>query len=156
MAKNTGAGMKRTVYRYIRDGVKSNYTYKECCEVCGGKEDLELHHPHTVSLLFDEFCKQRGITYETVDEIMSIREDFYQEHWNELVVDVMTLCNTHHKALHKVYGNQPPLATAEKQKQWVLRRSQAGTERPEVTLTPGSFGSLVTQPFTTWSRHGVT
>lgn len=153
MAKNTG--MKRTVYRYIRDGVKSNYTYKSGCEVCGTSEDLELHHPHTVSLLFDEFCKQRGITYESVDDIMEIRQEFYKQHWTELVEDVMTLCNTHHKALHKVYGNQPPLATAEKQKHWVLRRSQAATPTAEKPVIDGTFASLMTEPFTNWSRYGI-
>lgn len=129
MAKNTG-DMKRTVYKYLRDGVKSNYQKKDACEVCGTCSDLELHHPTTFSLLFDNWCRERNISVSTVDEVMSIREDFYRDHWNELVVDVMTLCNTHHKALHKIYGGQPPLHTSEKQKAWVqrLRDKNAGKD----------------------------
>ena len=120
MAKNTG-DLKRTKYKYIRDGIKSNYVYKSECEVCGCSSDLELHHPNTVSLLFDNWCSARGVVVNTVDEVMAIRDDFYKDHWNELVVDVMTLCNTHHKALHKIYGIQPSLATADKQRNWVKR-----------------------------------
>ena len=146
MAKNTGK-LKRTVYRYIRDGIKSNYVYKECCEICGTKEDLELHHPNTVSLLFDEFCKKRGISVSTEDEVLAIREDFYKEHWFELVEDVMTLCNTHHKALHKVYGSQPPLATAEKQRKWVERLSG---KAPSSGVVASGFSKFATKPFTSF------
>ena len=123
MAKNTGTGneLKRTVYKYIRDGVKANYVKLDKCEVCGCSEDLELHHPHTLSLVFDEYCEERGITVKDAEEVMAMRDEFYQVHWNELVVDVLTLCNTHHKALHKVYGAQPPLSTAAKQRVWVER-----------------------------------
>lgn len=123
MAKNTGTGneLKRTVYKYIRDGVKANYVKLDGCEVCGCSEDLELHHPHTLSLVFDAYCEERGITVKDAEEVMAMRDEFYKVHWNELVVDVLTLCNTHHKALHKVYGAQPPLSTAAKQRVWVER-----------------------------------
>lgn len=123
MAKNTGKSdeLKRTVYKYARDGIKSNYVKAECCCICGTSEDLELHHPHTFSLLFDNYCRDEGISVTTADEVMAMRDGFYSKYWNELVVDVLTLCNTHHKALHKIYGVQPPLSTASKQKQWVQR-----------------------------------
>lgn len=132
MAKNTGTGneLKRTVYKYIRDGVKANYVKLDKCEVCGCSEDLELHHPHTLSLVFDAYCEERGITVKDAEEVMAMRDEFYQVHWNELVVDVLTLCNTHHKALHKVYGAQPPLSTAAKQRVWVerIRDRLSGTD----------------------------
>ncbi len=123
MAKNTGKGddLKRTVYKYIRDGVKSNYVKNDVCEICGTMEDLELHHPHTLSLVFDAYCEERGLAVKSVEEVMAMRDEFYEAHWNELVVDVLTLCNTHHKALHKTYGAQPALSTASKQREWVKR-----------------------------------
>ena len=158
MAKNTG-DLKRTVYKYLRDGVKSNYTYGPCCQVCGSTEDLELHHPHSFSLMFDKFCEERGITVTTQEEVFAIRDVFYQEYWEELVVDVLTLCNTHHKALHKVYGNIPPLSTANKQKEWVQRirdknegkESHSSAERNEQSYfsslipkgTPTSFSDFI-------------
>lgn len=123
MAKNTGKGndLQRTVTKYIRDGIKANYKKSDFCEVCGCSEDLELHHTHSVKLVFDAYCAERGLTIQSTEEVMAMRDEFYQVHWNELVVDVLTLCNTHHKALHKVYGAQPPLSTASKQRVWVER-----------------------------------
>lgn len=122
MAKNTGGGeLKRTVYKYIRDGVKSNYVKKEFCEVCSCSEDLELHHPHTLSLVFDAYCASNGIIVKSVEDVLAMRDAFYKAHWQELVVDCITLCNTHHKALHTIYGSQPPLSTASKQRNWVDR-----------------------------------
>lgn len=130
MAKNTG--LDRAVLKTMRDGIKTNYVKKECCEICGTTEDLELHHPNTFSLLFDNYCRDEGITVKTTEEAYAMRDGFYQRYWNELVVDVLTLCNTHHKALHKIYGVQPPLSTAEKQKTWVqrLKDKKTGTDSP--------------------------
>lgn len=150
MAKNTGSGMKRTAIRHIRDGIKTKYQRKDACECCGTTEDLELHHPHTVSLLFNEFCKKRDIAINTDEDALAIREDFYAEYWDELVVDVLTLCNTHHKSLHKVYGKQPPLATAEKQKQWVSRIREKQEQGTDSHLPTGNFSRFATKPFTSF------
>lgn len=139
LAKNTGKPdeLKRTVYKYARDGIKSNYVKAECCQICGTSEDLELHHPHTFSLLFDNYCRDEGITVTTAEEVYAMREGFYSRYWDELVVDVLTLCNTHHKALHKIYGVQPPLSTASKQKQWVQRlKEKQGGKDSSLDLEP--------------------
>lgn len=142
MAKNTSKPdeLKRTAYKYARDGIKSNYVKAECCCICGTGEDLELHHPHTFSLLFDNYCRDEGITVSTADEVLAMREGFYSRYWDELVVDVLTLCNTHHKALHKIYGVQPPLSTASKQKQWVqrLKEKQGRTDSPLSSAPAGN------------------
>jgi hypothetical protein len=143
MAKNTGGNMKRTVYKYIRDGVKSNYVYKDCCEVCGTAEDLELHHPTTLSLLFDQWCSSRDVDLTDKDQVMEIRQDFYKDHWEEVVTDVLTLCNKHHKALHKIYGAQPPLSTAEKQKQWVNRLRDRTSDTEVQPTSREGFGKFI-------------
>lgn len=155
MAKNTGKGddLKRTVYKYVRDGVKSNYTKNPTCEICGCSDDLELHHPHTLSLVFDAYCLERGITVKSVEDVMAMRDEFYNAHWNELVVDVLTLCNTHHKALHKVYGAQPALSTASKQREWVQRikdrlagkESQPIEARPDRLPSEKGFNKFITR-----------
>lgn len=142
MAKNTG-DLKRTVYKYARDGIKANYSYKPACECCGSTEDLELHHPHTFSLLFDEFCEKRGITVTTQEEVFSVREEFYKEYWDKLVVDVFTLCNTHHKALHKIYGAIPPLSTANKQRMWVQRLRDKTEGKDSQPIIETSFSALI-------------
>ena len=150
MAKNTG-GMKRTKYKYIRDGIKANYRYAETCEVCGCTEDLELHHPNTVSLLFDEWCSSKGYSPETKEEILEIRQEFYNDHWFELVDDVMTLCNTHHKALHKVYGAQPPLSTAAKQRDWVKRIKDRSMGKESRFNSSEGFSRFIPKTFTNFS-----
>jgi hypothetical protein len=153
MAKNTGGELQRTVYKYARDGIKANYVKDSVCAICGTTHDLELHHPHTFSLLFDNYCRDEGITVKTTEEVLAMREGFYKKYWNELVTDVLTLCNTHHKALHKIYGVQPPLSTSEKQKQWVqrLKEKQAGMDSP---LLPrgGGFGRLATSSNPSFAR----
>ena len=59
--------------------------------------------------------------------IQALREDFIEEHEHELYVDAVTLCNTHHKQLHSIYGKEPSLYTAEKQKNWVnIQRQKHG------------------------------
>lgn len=118
MAKNTN---KRTATKHIRDGIKSNYTKGCKCEVCGTTEDLELHHYHTVSLLLDKYCDENGIPIGTDEQVLAMRDEFYQAHWHELVTDMVTLCNKHHVQLHGIYGKQPPLSTVTKQRNWVAR-----------------------------------
>lgn len=118
MAKNTN---KRTATKHIRDGIKSKYQKGSCCEICGTEQDLELHHYHTVSLLLDEYCVANGIKLETDQDAIDMREDFYEAHMFELVEDMATLCNKHHVQLHSIYGKQPSLNSANKQRNWVKK-----------------------------------
>lgn len=119
MARNTN---KRVATKHIRDGIKSNYKKDDHCKVCGIAEDLELHHYTTVSLLLKTYAKANSIDISTDELVLAMRDDFYKKHWHELVEDTVTLCKTHHLLLHKVYGKDPALSTAEKQKRWVTRQ----------------------------------
>lgn len=120
MAKNTG--LKRDPVKYIRDGVKANYK-KDCkCAICGTEEDLELHHYHSVSFLLEKYAKEKGLSLSTKEEVLGMRDQFYQDHWHELVEDTVTLCNKHHTLLHKIYGQKPLLYTASKQRIWVEKQ----------------------------------
>lgn len=140
MAKNTGE-FNRSFIRILRDGVKSNYVKLDECECCGSTEDLELHHPHTFSLVFEEYCKKVGLTVESSEQVLAMRDEFYKANWNELVLDVLTLCNTHHKLLHQIYGSKPSLSTASKQRVWVERLKGKLSGRMSVqTTTEGGTG----------------
>lgn len=119
MAKNTGNGLKRDPVKYIRDGIKSNYKKESACEICDSGEDLELHHYHSVSFVLEKYAKELGLSLSTKEEVLAMRDEFYKIHWRELVEDTVTLCNHHHTALHKVYGQKPLLHTASKQRNWV-------------------------------------
>lgn len=113
---------KRTAIRWIRDGIKQKYKKGSCCEICGTTEDLEFHHYHTVAFVLENYAKAHGINLGNEDEVLAMRESFYEEHWHELVEDAVTLCNTHHVLLHKIYGQKPLLSTAQKQKHWVQKQ----------------------------------
>ena len=41
---------------------------------------------------------------------------------SQIYDDVFTLCNTHHKKLHAVYGKAPELTTAKKQSVWINKQ----------------------------------
>lgn len=132
MAANTKT--KRKPIRWIRDGIKQHYKKAGCCEVCGVSDDLELHHYHTVSFLLEKHAKENNIPLSTDDEVLAMRDAFYEEYWHELVDDTVTLCNHHHVFLHKIYGQKPLLSTAEKQKNWVQKQHDKanGIESDEV------------------------
>lgn len=118
MASNTNT-LKRLEVKYVRDGIKSRYPKRSECAICGTTNDLELHHYSTVNLLWEKWKADNGVTIEDAAHIMLVREDFYTAHAKELLVDVVTLCNTHHKKLHAIYGKEPLLTTAPKQIRWV-------------------------------------
>ena len=120
MATNTK--LKRLPVKYIRDRSKSAYEKDDHCAICGTEEDLEFHHYQSISLLFDKWCKKHSIKIVTTEDILEHRDTFIEEHKHELYDQAVTLCNTHHKTLHKIYGIKPTLPTGPKQKRWVARQ----------------------------------
>lgn len=113
---------KRVATKHIRDGIKSKYNKASQCEICSCSQELELHHYHTVSLLLKKFAKENSIPISTDEEVLAMRDGFYEQHWHELVDDTVTLCHDHHLELHKLYSQEPQLSTAEKQRHWVQKR----------------------------------
>lgn len=110
--------MSQTLIKYIRDGVKSNYVYADSCKICGSHENLEFHHYYTLFYLLEEFLKTNEEPL-TNEQKLVFREKFINIYWNELVVETVTLCESHHTLLHKLYGSRPELYTSSKQKKWV-------------------------------------
>ena len=115
---------KRVATKHIRDGIKSNYCKDTKCAICDAEEELELHHYTTVSLLLQKYANERDIALETDEQVLAMRDAFYEVHWKELVTDTVTLCNMHHKVLHKTYGKAPLLHTALKQPLWVEKQRE--------------------------------
>lgn len=135
---------KRVATKHIRDGIKSNYKKKDFCEVCGTEDNLELHHYHTVSLLLKNYAKENGIAISTDEEVLAMRDEFYKVYWHELVEDTVTLCNTHHVKLHKVYSQEPALHTAKAQRRWVTIQHGKLNGVSEITEMEIDRGSNVT------------
>lgn len=114
MAKNT-----RTNVKWVRDKAKAAYTKQEFCYICSCREDLELHHTNSVSLLLDKWALKKGYDISTDPGVIAVREEFILEHQKELYDDVYTLCNKHHVKLHSLYGKAPALSTSDKQAKWI-------------------------------------
>lgn len=118
------ADLKRYSIKYVRDKVKSNYPVKSSCEICGVTDELHFHHFNSVSEMWNKWEKARGTKITTAEEIMLVRDEFIKAHWEELVNKGATLCKKHHEALHKIYGKNPSLATAEKQERWLQKQKE--------------------------------
>lgn len=142
MAKNT-----RSVIKWIRDLAKSNYKKDTKCAICGVEHDLEFHHYNTVSLIVNNYVTHNGIAVDTKEDILAMREKFLQDNWREMVEEAVTLCSSHHKLLHKLYGKEPTLATASKQKIWVEKqhaKAQDGTSGKMITSLPSDLTQYCT------------
>ena len=91
---------------------------------CMNLKELQLHHYHTFDLLWNKWKKENNIKITCVDDVMAVRDDFIAAHEYELYDDVATLCKQcHNFKLHKIYGQKPSLATADKQRRWVAKQA---------------------------------
>lgn len=135
MAANTN---KRIPLKHIRDRAKSRYPDKQQCAICNTQEELELHHYTGLSNLLDKWSKEKGISLDTDEEVLEVRDQFISEHEYELFEAVVVLCAPHHLLLHKIYGKSPPLHTASKQAGWVQKQK----EKHENKLEPSKLGDV--------------
>lgn len=128
--RRTSKHLKRDPVKYIRDKAKSCYQKGEECYICGKSENLDFHHFYSLSPLLDSWLreKQKVRPAHYTDEYIVIwRDEFIEENWAELYEHTVTLCHNHHLQLHSVYGRNPSLVTAQKQKRWVeIQRDKHG------------------------------
>lgn len=133
MAKNTGNN--RIPVKWVRDKAKAAYQKMDTCHICGTSTDLELHHTHSITLLLEKWCLEKGYDISTDEGILAVRDEFIEEHRKEIYDDVFTLCNRHHVALHSIYGKAPSLFSAGKQSVWIEKQRAKhldGYEEPKV------------------------
>lgn len=123
MTKN----LKRDPIKHVRDKAKGRYKKGTECFICGNTEELDFHHFHSLTPLFNKWLKAEKITIKTDEDVVAVRDRFISEHMPELYDHAATLCHTHHLKLHSVYGKDPALTTAEKQMRWVrIQREKHG------------------------------
>lgn len=116
------ADLKRDAVKYIRDKAKSGYNKGSECQICGSVEGLDFHHFNSISEMLHKWLTKKGYSIETAEDIISVRDEFIEDHQSELYDATATLCHTHHLKLHSIYGRNPKLATAPKQARWILKR----------------------------------
>lgn len=142
MAVNTN---KRLAVKHVRDKAKSAYEKKDVCYICGTSHELELHHFHSLTLMLDRWARKKGYDISTDDGILAVREEFISEHQIELYDKVRTLCNTHHVALHKIYGKAPALGTETAQERWVEIQKSKLESGDVKTVPASSYGSFFSE-----------
>lgn len=144
MAKNTGNN--RIPVKWVRDKAKAAYDKKDVCYICNTKEDLELHHFNSITILLENWAAVKKYDISTDDGILAVRDEFIAEHHNELYEQVRTLCNKHHVALHRVFGKAPPSNSAARQERWVgIQQDKfTGKQTDTKTAVVGSFFSAFT------------
>ena len=121
MSKN----LRRDPIKHVRDKAKSKYKKGSECYICGISDNLDFHHFHTLTPLFNRWLKTNKIVLNTDEDAIAVRDRFIEEHLVEMYDETVTLCHEHHMKLHSVYGKDPALHTAEKQKRWVeIQRSK--------------------------------
>lgn len=122
--------LKRDKIKYIRDKAKSKYEKGTECRICGTNKALDFHHFHTLTMLLDKWLKEKvkiRPEHYTEEYIVVWRDEFIEDHWAELYEEAVTLCHEHHLKLHSIYGKNPALHTAEKQKKWIeIQREKHG------------------------------
>ena len=116
--------LKRDLIKYVRDKAKAKYSKGSECFICESKENLDFHHFHGLTELLDIWLTRNKLIISTAEDILSVRERFIEEHYQELYDEAVTLCHIHHLKLHSIYGKRPKLATAPKQKRWVGKQRE--------------------------------
>lgn len=122
--------LKRDPVKYIRDKAKAAYEKADSCHICGKEITLDFHHYYTLTPLLNKWLESKRLLRPDhyTDEYITIwRDEFIDDKWKELYQDTVTICHEHHLKLHSIYGRNPPLHSAEKQKRWVtIQREKHG------------------------------
>ena len=122
--------LKRDPVKYIRDRAKSKYKKDDECYICGSTSSLDFHHFYSLSPLLAKWLKEKvkeRPSHYTSEYITIWRDEFIEVNCAELYEHTVTICHAHHLELHKIYGRNPGLGTAEKQMRWVdIQRDKYG------------------------------
>tara|TARA_Y100001951_G_C11240245_1_gene240037 strand:- start:273 stop:665 length:393 start_codon:yes stop_codon:yes gene_type:complete len=120
--------IKRDLVKYVRDKAKSGYDKDDKCYISGEVEDLEFHHYYGLTSLLNKWLRKNKLKINTADEIIAVREDFIEEHKNELYHEVVTLTKEWHTKLHDFFGKDPGIGTVKSQKKWVEKQREKCSE----------------------------
>ena len=109
----------RDEIKYVRDGAKAAYEKDTHCFICHTDEELQFHHFYSMTLLWEKWKKDNNIVIADTADIFDVRDNFVNDHYDQVYNQTVTLCKFHHmERLHKIYGKVPLLRTAQKQKRW--------------------------------------
>lgn len=111
--------LKTNAVKWVRNIAKSRYNKSKTCYICGTSKNLEVHHLYCVSTLFYDWVHRNNLIVDTDEDAVVVRYQFLEEHEKEMYWDVYTLCSMHHKQLHGIFGQKPPVETIQAQIDWI-------------------------------------
>lgn len=118
----------RISVKWVRDKAKGAYIKMPCCFICNSIEELELHHLHGITNLWNTWLRKNKYEANTDEQTIELRDDFINQHHKEIYIDVFTLCLNCHRKLHRIYGKSPALSTAIKQGLWINKQKNKVNE----------------------------
>lgn len=107
--------------KIVREYIKKDYKPRDCCYICGAKENLELHHLYSLSETWNTWLTDQKIKHlESDEQVKQLRIKFAEDCAEQLSNEhLITLCKKHHLALHTVYGQRYSNYLVPKIKNWV-------------------------------------
>jgi 5-methylcytosine-specific restriction endonuclease McrA len=120
--------LKRLPVKYIRDFIKKDYKLRDECFICGSTDFLELHHLLSISELFKNWCEKNKIIDFDLEQLKIYRIKFSEDCNDQLSHEnLYTLCSSHHKHLHSIYGQTYSNYLAPKIENWLnIQRAKNG------------------------------
>ena len=103
-----------------------------------------IAHDHVVLGTHLERCAFVGEQARQATALVLIRDEFIDEHYSEIYVEVFNLCAKHHQALHRIFGKAPALSTAAKQNRWIEKQKAKalGIEAADQDKPKGTFSAF--------------
>lgn len=115
------SGLNKNAVKIVREYIKKDYKARDCCYICGATSNLELHHLYSLSETWNKWLEKQNIRHLQSDEhVKELRVVFAQECEEQLSnKHLITLCGTHHKRLHNIYGQRYANYLVPKVKNWI-------------------------------------
>lgn len=94
------------------------------CFVCARQESLELHHNIPLSEVVKEYLKENNIKNPTNDTVL--RDNILEACKHNIFgkENLITLCKTHHKNLHNIFGKTYTIKVSEKVKKYLMKQKE--------------------------------
>lgn len=107
--------------KIVREYIKKDYKPRECCYICSVTDNLELHHLYSLSETWNTWLQKNKIYHlESDEQVKELRVVFAEECAEQLSNEhLITLCSTHHKRLHNIYGQRYSNHLVPKIKNWI-------------------------------------
>jgi len=122
--RNTSA--EKLFTKFVRAKAKTQYHKykKDECWVCGSSENLELHHVYPLSDIIHDWLREHNIKNPSND--VELREELLNDVADKVYnpTNLITLCKTHHRNVHTLFGQTYGGKMAEKVNKYLTKQKE--------------------------------